>query len=72
MAELKNDKEIMQIAIDAFIKESGTALIKKYVHLNEALFMEDRWHRAGEYGQSRECRDEVFGGTLTDKILRAV
>jgi hypothetical protein len=32
MADLKNDKEIMQIAWDAFIKESGGALIKKYAH----------------------------------------
>jgi mannitol-1-phosphate 5-dehydrogenase len=38
MAELQHDTAIMQIARDAFINESGRALINKYAHLNDDLF----------------------------------
>jgi mannitol-1-phosphate/altronate dehydrogenase len=38
MAELENNAEIMQIARDAFIHESGAALTKKYTRLNDVLF----------------------------------
>ena len=38
MSEIENDAEIMRIAEDAFIHESGKALIQKYEHLNEELF----------------------------------
>jgi mannitol-1-phosphate 5-dehydrogenase len=38
MAELQQDTAIMQIARDAFINESGKALINKYAHLNDELF----------------------------------
>ena len=40
MTELKNDPQIMQIARDAFINESGKALIKKYADLGDNLFTE--------------------------------
>jgi mannitol-1-phosphate/altronate dehydrogenase len=40
MTELKDDKVIMQIGRDAFLKESGAALIKKYAHLGDELFTE--------------------------------
>ncbi|MDD5457907.1 MAG: hypothetical protein PHF37_00720 [Phycisphaerae bacterium] len=40
MVQLKTDKRIMKIAADAFIKESGAALIKKYADLNDELFTE--------------------------------
>ena len=38
MTELNNDPQIMQIARDAFINESGKALISKYSNLGDALF----------------------------------
>ena len=40
MTELKDDNVIMQIGRDAFLKESGVALIKKYAHLGDELFTE--------------------------------
>jgi len=39
MAELKQDRDIMGIARDAFIGESGAALISKYAKLEDPLFM---------------------------------
>ena len=38
MKNLSEDVRIMQIAKDAFINESGSALIKKYSYLNDPLF----------------------------------
>jgi mannitol-1-phosphate 5-dehydrogenase len=38
MAELTLDKDIMSVALAAFLSESGAALIKKYVGLGDALF----------------------------------
>ena len=40
MTELKDDKVVMQIGREAFLKESGAALIKKYAHLGDGLFTE--------------------------------
>ncbi len=40
MKEFKNDERIMKIAKDAFVNESGAALIMKYSHLNDELFTE--------------------------------
>lgn len=40
MSELAKHPDLMQIARDAFIKESGAALIKKYAKLNDSLFTE--------------------------------
>jgi len=40
MAELKEDTKLMPIARDAFVNESGGALIKKYADLNDELFCE--------------------------------
>ena len=40
MTELKDDKAVMQIGRDAFLKESGAALIKKYAYLGDELFTE--------------------------------
>ena len=40
MTELKNDMAVMQIGRDAFLKESGAALIKKYAYLGDELFTE--------------------------------
>jgi mannitol-1-phosphate/altronate dehydrogenase len=40
MTELKDDKVVMQIGRDAFLKESGAALIEKYAYLGDELFTE--------------------------------
>ncbi len=40
MTELKDDKVVMQIGREAFLKESGAALIKKYAYLGDELFTE--------------------------------
>ena len=66
MAELKNDKEIMQIARDAFIKESGAALIKKYAHLKDGLFTE-----AGYKVYAEDLLERMTNPYLDDTIERA-
>ncbi len=38
MAEIAGDKEILAVARNAFLNESGGALVKKYGHLNDELF----------------------------------
>ena len=48
MSELANDKPIMQIARDAFLKESGAALVKKYSHLKDELFTEAGYKKYAE------------------------
>ena len=40
MTELKCDKAVMQIGRDAFLKESGVALVNKYAYLGDELFTE--------------------------------
>jgi mannitol-1-phosphate/altronate dehydrogenase len=40
MTELKGDKVVMQIGREAFLKESGAALVKKYSYLGDELFTE--------------------------------
>ena len=66
MAELKNDKEIMQIAQDAFLNESGTALIKKYKNLNDDLFTE-----AGYKVFAEDLLERMVNPYLDDTIERA-
>ncbi len=66
MAELKNDKDIMQIARDAFIKESGAALIKKYTHLNDELFT-----KQGYLAYAEDLLERMTNPYLDDTIERA-
>ena len=40
MTELRNDEVIMRIGRDAFLKESGAALVRKYSNLADELFTE--------------------------------
>ena len=40
MTKLKDDKVVMQIGREAFLNESGAALIKKYAYLGDELFTE--------------------------------
>ncbi|MEN6384236.1 MAG: hypothetical protein ABFD79_03465, partial [Phycisphaerales bacterium] len=66
MADLKNDSEIMQIARDAFIKESGGALIKKYAHLKDELFTD-----AGYRAYAEDLLERMTNPYLDDTIERA-
>ncbi|MHC4755767.1 MAG: mannitol dehydrogenase family protein [Planctomycetota bacterium] len=64
--ELKNDERIMKIAKDAFINESGAALIKKYSHLNDELFTE-----AGYEIYAEDLLERMTNPYLADTIERA-
>jgi mannitol-1-phosphate 5-dehydrogenase len=66
MAELKDDAELMQIARDAFLNESGAALIKKYESLNDELFTE-----AGFKVYAEDLLDRIVNPYLDDTIERA-
>ncbi|MEN6384948.1 MAG: hypothetical protein ABFD79_07085 [Phycisphaerales bacterium] len=66
MAELKNDREIMQVASDAFKKESGAALIKKYSHLKDELFTEEGYRSYAE-----DLLERMTNSYLDDTIERA-
>ena len=66
MAELKSDKEIMRIAADAFLKESGQALIKKYKNLGDSLFTE-----AGYRDYAQDLLERITNPYLDDAVERA-
>lgn len=66
MAELKNDPQIMQIARDAFINESGKALIKKYADLNDSLFTESGYKYFAE-----DLLERITNQYLGDTVARA-
>jgi mannitol-1-phosphate 5-dehydrogenase len=66
MAELKDDAELMQIARDAFINESGGALIKKYADLNDDLFTE-----AGYKAYAEDLLVRMTNPYLSDPVERA-
>jgi len=66
MAELEHDAEVMQIARDAFIHESGLALIKKYAHLHEELFTP-----AGYRAFAEDLLRRMTNPWLADTVERA-
>src|SRR3989339_1886434 len=66
MAELKADKRIMRIARDAFINESGAALIKKYAAMNDPLFTENGYREFAE-----DLLTRMTNKYLDDTIERA-
>lgn len=66
MSEIEKDVEIMRIARDAFIHESGAALIKKYAHLNEELFTP-----AGYQAYAEDLLRRMTNPWLGDTIERA-
>ena len=66
MAELKNDGELMRVAQNAFIHESGGALIKKYADLNDELFTS-----AGFKVYAEDLLDRMTNPYLGDPIDRA-
>ena len=66
MTELKADRQIMKIAADAFIKESGAALIRKYAHLQDELFTETGYKHYAE-----DLLERMTNPYLADTIERA-
>jgi len=65
MTELKNDKTIMQIGREAFLNESGAALIKKYAYLGDELFTE-----AGYEAYAEDLLTRMTNPYLGDTIAR--
>jgi len=66
MAELKEDTKLMPIARNAFINESGGALIKKYADLNDELFTE-----TGFKAYADDLLERMTNPHLSDPIERA-
>ena len=67
MGELKDDRELMQIARDAFINESGRALIDKYSHFADDLFTEVGYTKYAE-----DLLARITNPYLDDTVERAV
>ena len=67
MTELKNDKAVMQIGREAFLNESGAALIKKYSYLGDELFTE-----AGFRDFAEDLLERMTNPYLGDTVARVV
>jgi mannitol-1-phosphate 5-dehydrogenase len=65
MAELKNDKAIMRAGRDAFLNESGAALVRKYSYLGDRLFAE-----AGFREYAEDLLERMTNPYLGDTIAR--
>jgi mannitol-1-phosphate/altronate dehydrogenase len=65
MTELKSDKIIMRIGRDAFLHESGAALVRKYSHLGDELFTE-----AGFSEYAEDLLERMTNPYLGDTIAR--
>jgi mannitol-1-phosphate/altronate dehydrogenase len=65
MTEVGQDEAIMQIGRDAFLQESGAALIKKYGHLRDELFTE-----AGYRKYAEDLLQRMTNPYLADTIAR--
>jgi len=66
MTELQSDQALMQIARDAFLNESGGALIAKYTDLGDDLFTE-----AGYRHFAQDLLDRMTNPYLADTTGRA-
>ena len=81
MTEIKQDSAIMKIGRDAFLQESGAALIKKYAHLRDQLFIEAGYKKHADDlltritdpyladTAARVCRDIVRKLGLNERIF---
>lgn len=67
MTELNNDKKIMQIARQAFLEESGAALISKYAALNDPLFT-----KTGYQAYADDLLERMTNPFLADTVERAM
>ena len=66
MTELKDDARVMAVARDAFIAESGGALIRKYASLGDELFTE-----AGYRSYAEDLLERMTNPYLADTTARA-
>ncbi len=67
MNEIRDDAALMQVGRDAFLKESGAALVKKYSHLGDDLFTE-----AGFAAYADDLLERMTNPNLADTIARVV
>jgi len=65
MTEVKGDSDLMQIGRDAFLQESGAALIKKYAYLGDELFIE-----AGYKNYAEDLLERMTNPYLADTVAR--
>jgi mannitol-1-phosphate/altronate dehydrogenase len=65
MTEVKEDGDIMQIGRDAFLEESGGALVKKYAKLKDELFTE-----AGYKDYAEDLLERMTNPYLADTVAR--
>jgi len=70
ITELKDSKVIMRIGRDAFLMESGAALIKKYAHLGDELFTEAGYTDFAD--DLLERMTNPFLGDTVDRVTRDV
>jgi len=66
MTELQSDAALMRIARDAFLDESGGALVKRHADLNDALFTE-----AGYRHYAEDLLERMTNPHLADMTARA-
>ncbi len=66
MTELKDDPAVMKVARDAFLNESGAALIKKYAHLGDELFTPSGYRACAD-----DLLERITNPYLADTIARA-
>jgi mannitol-1-phosphate 5-dehydrogenase len=65
MTEVKDNCNIMQIGRNAFLQESGAALIKKYAHLGDELFT-----KAGYKNYAEDLLERMTNPYLADTVAR--
>jgi mannitol-1-phosphate/altronate dehydrogenase len=65
MTEVKDNGDIMQIGRNAFLQESGAALIKKYANLGDEL-----WTKAGYKDYSEDLLTRMTNPYLADTVAR--
>lgn len=66
MTDLRDDAELMAIARDAFLNESGAALIKKYADLGDELFTQQGYKQHAE-----DLLERITNPYLSDTTERA-
>ena len=66
MTELKEDKVLMKVGREAFLRESGAALIKRYASLGDELFTEN-----GYKAYAEDLLERMTNPYLADTIARA-
>jgi mannitol-1-phosphate 5-dehydrogenase len=67
MTELKDDEAVMQIGREAFLRESGAALIRKHAHVEGELFT-----KAGFRGSAEDLLERMTNPYLGDTVDRVV